>query len=82
MRDYLSAIDDVSKEAYVDSDRLGLVGASYGGYSAYYTAFSGGKSELLSSSGSAWDISQFWQNRQWRLHPAVATEKALDPGRK
>jgi dipeptidyl aminopeptidase/acylaminoacyl peptidase len=36
MRDYLSAIDDISKETYVDSDRLGLVGASYGGYSAYY----------------------------------------------
>jgi dipeptidyl aminopeptidase/acylaminoacyl peptidase len=36
MRDYLSAIDDVTKESYVDSDRLGLVGASYGGYSAFY----------------------------------------------
>lgn len=36
IRDYLSAIDDISKESYVDSDRLGLVGASYGGYSAFY----------------------------------------------
>jgi dipeptidyl aminopeptidase/acylaminoacyl peptidase len=36
MRDYLSAIDDISKESYVDDDRLGLVGASYGGYSAFY----------------------------------------------
>jgi hypothetical protein len=46
------------------------------------TALSGGRSELFKSSGSVWDISQFWQNRQWRLHPAVATEKAREPGRK
>ncbi|MFT5251510.1 MAG: dipeptidyl aminopeptidase/acylaminoacyl peptidase [Flavobacteriales bacterium] len=38
MDDYLSAIDDVSKENYVDKNRLGCVGASYGGYSAFYLA--------------------------------------------
>lgn len=38
MDDYLSAIDDISKESYVDKDRLGAVGASYGGYSVYYLA--------------------------------------------
>ena len=38
MQDYLSAIDDVSKEKYVDSNRLGAIGASYGGYSVYYLA--------------------------------------------
>ena len=38
MDDYLSAIDDVAKESYVDKDRLGCVGASYGGYSAFYLA--------------------------------------------
>lgn len=38
MQDYLSAIDDISKESYVDNDRLGCVGASYGGYSVYYLA--------------------------------------------
>lgn len=38
MKDYLAAIDDVSKEKYVDKARLGAVGASYGGYSAYYLA--------------------------------------------
>ncbi|MDD2413513.1 MAG: S9 family peptidase [Bacteroidales bacterium] len=36
--DYLSAIDDVAKESYVDSDRLGAVGASYGGFSVYWLA--------------------------------------------
>ncbi|MFI3264031.1 MAG: S9 family peptidase [Rikenellaceae bacterium] len=38
IQDYLSAIDSVSQEAWVDNDRLGCVGASYGGYSVYYLA--------------------------------------------
>lgn len=38
MDDYLSAIDDVAKEKYVDKSRLGCIGASYGGYSAFYLA--------------------------------------------
>ena len=38
MQDYLSAIDEIAKEKYVDADRLGCVGASYGGYSAFYLA--------------------------------------------
>jgi dipeptidyl aminopeptidase/acylaminoacyl peptidase len=38
MDDYLSAIDDVAKESYVDTSRLGCVGASYGGYSAFFLA--------------------------------------------
>jgi len=38
MQDLLSAIDDVSKEPYIDKDNLGAVGASYGGYSVYWLA--------------------------------------------
>lgn len=38
MNDYLSAIDDLCNEAYVDKERLGCVGASFGGYSVYYLA--------------------------------------------
>ena len=38
MDDYLSAIDDIAKEPYVDKDRLGCVGASFGGYSVYWLA--------------------------------------------
>lgn len=38
MDDYLAAIDDVSKENYVDKTRLGCVGASYGGYSVFLLA--------------------------------------------
>jgi len=38
IQDYLSAIDEVSKEPFVDKDRLGAVGASYGGFSVNYLA--------------------------------------------
>lgn len=38
MKDYLSAIDALSKEPYVDKERLGSVGASYGGFSVYWLA--------------------------------------------
>jgi len=38
IKDYLSAIDDVKKEPWVDEERLGAVGASYGGYSVFYLA--------------------------------------------
>ena len=38
MQDYLSAIDDICREPYVDKDRLGAVGASFGGYSVYWLA--------------------------------------------
>ena len=38
MKDYLSAIDDVAKEPYVDAAHLGAVGASYGGFSVYWLA--------------------------------------------
>lgn len=38
MKDLLSAIDDICKEPYVDKDRLGCVGASFGGYSVYWLA--------------------------------------------
>lgn len=38
MEDYLSAIDDIKDEPFVDEKRLGCVGASYGGYSAFMLA--------------------------------------------
>jgi len=38
MQDYLSAIDAVSKEPFVDVNRLGAVGASYGGLSIFWLA--------------------------------------------
>jgi dipeptidyl aminopeptidase/acylaminoacyl peptidase len=38
MKDYLSAIDQVSARPFVDKKRLGAVGASFGGYSVYMLA--------------------------------------------
>ncbi|MDE6306917.1 MAG: S9 family peptidase, partial [Muribaculaceae bacterium] len=38
MRDYLSAVDYMKKEPYVDAARIGAVGASYGGFSVYWLA--------------------------------------------
>lgn len=39
MDDYLTAIDDATQNLqYVDKDRLGCVGASFGGFSVYYLA--------------------------------------------
>jgi dipeptidyl aminopeptidase/acylaminoacyl peptidase len=38
IRDYLSAIDALSMEPFVDKNHLGAVGASYGGYSVMYLA--------------------------------------------
>ena len=38
MADYLSAVDDLKKEPYVDGDHIGATGASYGGFSVYFLA--------------------------------------------
>lgn len=39
MNDYLAAIDDAAANLpYVDKDRMGAVGASFGGFSVYYLA--------------------------------------------
>ncbi len=39
MEDYLAAIDDAAENLpYVDKDRMGAVGASFGGFSVYYLA--------------------------------------------
>jgi dipeptidyl aminopeptidase/acylaminoacyl peptidase len=38
MKDYLAAIDNVADEPFVDEERLGAIGASYGGYSVFYLA--------------------------------------------
>jgi len=38
MKDYLTATDEIAKEPWVDENRLGAVGASYGGFSVYWLA--------------------------------------------
>ncbi len=38
MKDYLSAVDYMKKEPYVDGNHIGAIGASYGGFSVYWLA--------------------------------------------
>jgi len=38
MKDYLTAIDEMAKEPYVDETKLGAIGASAGGYAVFYLA--------------------------------------------
>ena len=38
IQDYLSAIDEVAKDPYVDETKMGAIGASYGGFSVFYLA--------------------------------------------
>jgi len=38
IQDYLDATDAMAKEPYIDKERLGAVGASYGGFSVFYLA--------------------------------------------
>ncbi len=38
MADLISVTDDISKEMYVDKDKMAAVGASFGGYSVYWLA--------------------------------------------
>ena len=38
MKDYLSAIDKLKEEPFIDKNRLGAVGASYGGFSVFWLA--------------------------------------------
>lgn len=38
MRDYMSAAEYMKQQPYIDGDRMGAVGASYGGYSVYWLA--------------------------------------------
>ena len=53
MADYLAAVDDMKKEAYIDPARIGATGASYGGFSIYYLAGNHNKrfAALLSHAG-------------------------------
>lgn len=38
IRDYLTAVDEMKKEPFIDHKAIGAVGASYGGYSVFYLA--------------------------------------------
>lgn len=61
IQDYLSAIDDLAKESYVDKDRIGAVGASYGGYSVFMLAgVHGGRFKSLISHCGLFDMTSWY----------------------
>ncbi len=38
MKDYMSAVNTIKEEPFIDPERIGAVGASYGGFSVYWLA--------------------------------------------
>ncbi len=38
MKDYMTAVNEMKKEPFIDGKRIGAIGASYGGYSVYMLA--------------------------------------------
>lgn len=61
MQDYLEATDAMTKEPYVDADRLGAVGASYGGYSVFYLAgIHGGRFKAFVSHCGMFDFTSWY----------------------
>lgn len=92
MDDYLSAIDALVKEPYVDEENLGCVGASYGGYSVYMLAgiHEGRFSSFISHCGlfdlESWYLTteEMWFANQdlggpfWKAENAT-TYKRFDP---
>ena len=64
MKDYFTAIDEMAKEPYVDKDRLGCVGASFGGFSVYWLA---GHHDKRFKAFIAHDGSSIWKCNIWKL---------------
>ena len=61
IRDYISAIDAVAAEKYVDRNRLGCVGASYGGYSVYMLAgMHGGRFKSFIAHDGLFDLKSWY----------------------
>ncbi|HEX2922378.1 MAG TPA: S9 family peptidase [Bacteroidales bacterium] len=57
IRDYLDATDAIVKEKYVDKNRVGAVGASYGGTSVFYLAgVHGGRFKAFVSHNGMFDF--------------------------
>ena len=70
MKDYLSAIDDISKESYVNKDKLGAVGASFGGYSVYWLAGNHEKRfKAFISHAGMFNVEQFYMETEEMWFP-------------
>lgn len=62
MQDYLTAIDDaIANEPSIDADRVGAIGASFGGYSVYWLAGNhGGRFQSFISHCGAFNLESWY----------------------
>jgi len=61
IQDYLAATDAMAKEPFVDANRLGAVGASYGGFSVYYLAgMHAGRFKAFIAHSGTFDFTSFY----------------------
>ena len=95
IRDYLSAIDDVAKEPWSDETRLGCVGASYGGYSAFFLAGNHNKrfkafishcgifnfESMYGSTEELWFVNNDYGGSYWSENPTAKRSYANSPHR-
>ncbi|MDR1331568.1 MAG: alpha/beta fold hydrolase, partial [Tannerella sp.] len=95
IRDYLSAIDAVAAEPWSDETRLGCVGASYGGYSAFFLAGNhGGRfkafiahcgifnfESMYGSTEELWFVNNDYRGAYWDENPVARRSYANSPHR-
>ena len=93
IRDYLSAIDDVAAEPWSDETRLGCVGASYGGYSAFFLAGNHNKrfkafiahcgifnfEAMYGGTEELWFVNNDYKGSYWDTHPVAVRSYAHSP---
>lgn len=61
IQDYLDATDAMAKETFVDKEKIGAVGASYGGYSVFYLAgMHGGRFKAFISHCGMFDFTSWY----------------------
>jgi dipeptidyl aminopeptidase/acylaminoacyl peptidase len=61
IRDYLDATDAMAKEPFIDANRLGAVGASYGGFSVFYLAgMHGGRFKAFISHAGTFNFTSWY----------------------
>ncbi|MBK9390585.1 MAG: S9 family peptidase [Bacteroidetes bacterium] len=61
IQDYLDATDAMAKEPFVDKEKIGAVGASYGGYSVFYLAgMHGGRYKAFISHCGMFDFTSWY----------------------
>jgi dipeptidyl aminopeptidase/acylaminoacyl peptidase len=70
IRDYLDATDAMAKEPFVDPERVGAVGASYGGSSVFYLAgMHGGRFKAFVSHCGVFDLVSWYGSTEELWYP-------------